>query len=61
MLVILGDEANAAQIFDMAVAQRIMPALLASAPIEAVMDFEQLTEKMPVCRALLKQPLPIAF
>lgn len=61
MLVVLGEEANANRVFDMAVAQRILPGLLACAPIEAVMEFRQLTSQMPACQALLKQPLPVAL
>ncbi len=61
MLVVLGEEANANRVFDMAVAQRILPGLLACAPIEAVMEFRQLTRHMPACQALLKQPLPVAL
>ncbi|MBR0368417.1 MAG: hypothetical protein IJH86_08535 [Clostridia bacterium] len=61
MLVVLGEEANANRVFDMAVAQRILPGLLACAPIEAVMEFRQLTRHMPVCQALLRQPLPVAL
>ena len=57
MLALLGKDADA--IFDLAVAQRIMPGVLASAPIEAVMDFRRATEKQPACRDLLRQPLPI--
>ena len=61
MLAILGNGADADAIFDLAVAQRIMPGLLASAPIEAVMDFRRAAEKMPACRGLFRQPLPISI
>jgi len=59
MLAILGNTADADAIFDLAVAQRVMPGLLASAPIEAVMDLRRTAEKLPACRSLLRQPLPI--
>ena len=61
MLVVLGEEANANRVFDLSVAQRILPGLLACAPLEAVMEFRQLTKHMPACQALLKQPLPVAL
>ena len=59
MLALLGKDADADAIFDLAVAQRVMPGLLAAAPIEAVMDFRRALDKLPVCRGLLRQPLPI--
>ena len=58
MIALLGDEADADHIFDLAVAQRILPGLLASAPLEAVLAFRREAEKLPLCKALLKQPLP---
>ena len=61
MLSILGDDADPDVVFDRAVAQRIMPGLLASASIEAVMDFRRAVEKLPLCRNLLRQPLPISI
>lgn len=59
MLSILGSDADPDRIFDMAVAQRILPGLLSSAPLEAVMAFRREAEKLPLCKALLSQPLPI--
>lgn len=47
------------RIFDRAVAQRILPALLASAPIEALVALKAFIKNMPHCQALLTQPLPI--
>lgn len=59
MLAILGTDADPDRVFDLAVAQRIMPGLLAAAPIEAVVAFKRLAEDLPLCRELLTQPLPI--
>lgn len=58
MLAVLGDEADPDRLFDLAVAQRILPGLLASAPLEAVVAFRREAEKLPLCKSLLKQPLP---
>ncbi len=59
MLALLKGDANADEIFDMAVAQRILPALLASAPIEALVQLKPIIKNMPNCSALLTQPLPV--
>ena len=58
MLALLGRDADADALFDRAVAQRLLPATLAAAPIEAVIRFRELTEGMPICHTWLSQPLP---
>lgn len=55
----MGEAADAAAITDLAVAQRLLPALLASAPIEALRKLPALLAGMPVSLALLNQPLPV--
>ncbi len=55
----LEDGANAAEILDMAMAQRILPALLAFAPPEGLIRLPALLKDMPVCQSLLRQPMPI--
>ena len=55
----LEGSANAAEILDMAVAQRILPALLAFAPLEGLIRLPALLKDMPICQALLRQPMPI--
>ena len=42
-----------------AVAQRLLPPLLASAPVEALSRLPALLEGLPLSRALLRQSLPI--
>lgn len=59
MLDALGDEADPIRVLDLAVAQRLLPALLASAPIEALRRLPALLDGLPASRALLDQPLPI--
>lgn len=59
MLDALGADAKAMPVFDRAVAQRLLPPLLASAPIEALRSLPALLEGLPLSRALLRQPLPI--
>ena len=59
MMALLGESADAEAIFDLAVAQRLLPALLAAAPIEALMRLKAFASELPACRALLEQPLPI--
>ena len=61
MLALMGQDAIPDSIFDRAVAQRILPALLAAAPIEAVMKLRELTLDMPVCQLFFKQPLPVSI
>ncbi len=59
MLALMGEDVDAETIFDRAIAQRILPVALASAPIEAVLKLRELVADMPICRDLLTQPLPI--
>ena len=61
MLALTGESADAAAIFDLAVAQRLLPALLAAAPIEALVRLKAFCGELPACRALLEQPLPIVI
>ena len=61
MLALLGEDADADEIFDAAVAQRILPALLAAAPGEALGRLDALIGDLPRCKALLKEPLPICI
>jgi len=39
--------------------QRVLPALLASAPIDTLMGLKAVIRDMPNCQALLSQPLPV--
>ena len=55
----MGEAADPAAIADLAVAQRLLPALLAGAPVEALQRLPALLEGMPACLALLRQPLPV--
>jgi len=59
MVAILKEAADIDEIFDLAVAQRILPALLASAPIEVLVEIKKAAKNMPHCLALLSQPLPV--
>ena len=46
-------------VLDMALAQRAIPAILASAPVDALAALPKLLSDLPRCKALLDQPLPI--
>ena len=59
MLAALGDNADPVALLDRAVAQRLLPALLASAPARALAALPALLEGLPVSQALLGQPLPV--
>ena len=59
MLQALGENADPLPVLDRAIAQRLLPALLASAPADALVDLPGLLENLPLSRALLAQPLPI--
>ena len=59
MLWALGDAADPMAVLDRAVAQRILPALLASAPARALYALPSLLEGLPLSQSLLKQPLPV--
>ena len=61
MLALSGEEADADRIFDRAVAQRILPGLLAAAPGPALGCLPELLGALPECRALLEEPLPICI
>lgn len=55
----LGESADPIRILDRAVAQRVLPALLACAPIEALKRLPALLEGLPDSLALLDRPLPV--
>ena len=59
MIAYLNDGTDPVEILDMAVAQRILPALLAFAPLEGLAHLADILGDMPACQALLNQPLPI--
>ena len=59
MNALMGEAADPEWILDMAFAQRVLPALLASAPLEVQRRLTALLRELPVSRALLRQPLPI--
>ena len=50
---------DAMQVFDLAFAERALPAILAAAPLEALHRLPELLKDMPVSRQLLNQPLPV--
>lgn len=58
-LMMASQGASASEAFDMAIAQRVLPALLAAAPLALLAHLPQMLSEMPACRALLSQPLPI--
>lgn len=47
------------EVLDLALAQRAIPAILASAPLKALVALPKLLEDLPGCKKLLNQPLPI--
>lgn len=57
----LGPEADPAAAVDLAVAQRILPALLAAAPLRALVELPDLIADLPRSRALLDEPLPVTI
>ena len=59
MLWALGDAADPIAVLDRAVAQRILPALLASAAPAALYALPSLLEGLPLSQSLLTQPLPV--
>ena len=59
MLDALGGDADPIHILDLAVAQRILPALMASAPVNALRQLPALLDGLPAARGLLRLPLPI--
>ena len=44
---------------DRALAQRAIPAILAGAPLNALMALPQILEEYPLSRALMEEPLPL--
>lgn len=46
-------------VLDMAIAQRALPAIIASAPVDALSTLPKLLSDLPRCKAVLDQPLPI--
>ena len=61
MLWALGDNADPVAILDRAVAQRILPAVLASAAPDALYALPSILEGLPMSQALLTQPVPVAL
>ena len=61
MLWALGDNADPVAILDRAVAQRILPAVLASAAPDALFALPSILEGLPMSQALLTQPVPITL
>ena len=59
MLDALGERADGLRILDHAVAQRLLPALLASAPVGTLRQLPALLDDMPTSRGLLRLPLPV--
>ncbi len=59
MLDALGEHADAMRLLDRAVAQRLLPALLASAPVDTLRQLPALLDELPASRALLRHPLPV--
>ncbi|MBQ8110631.1 MAG: hypothetical protein IJ124_10780, partial [Clostridia bacterium] len=59
MLDALGEHADGMRVLDHAVAQRLLPALLASAPIGTLRQLPALLDDLPASRGLLRLPLPV--
>lgn len=59
MLAILGEGADALKIFDFAVAQRVLPGLIAAAPDRAMRPICMAVEGLEQCRRVLEQPVPV--
>ncbi len=59
MLDALGGEADPVHILDRAVAQRLLPTLLASAPVDALRRLPALLDGLTLSRDILRLPLPI--
>jgi hypothetical protein len=59
MLWALGDNADPVAILDRAVAQRVLPTLLASAAPDALVMLPALLEGLPLSQSLLTQPVPV--
>ena len=54
-----GAQDNAALALDRALAQRAIPAILASAPLGALTALPKALEEYPLSRALMEEPLPL--
>ena len=61
MCAALGEGADPIAVLDRAVCQRLLPPLLASAPTAALAALPALLEGLPLSKALLEQPLPVAI
>ncbi len=61
MIWALGENADPIAVLDRAVAQRLLPGLLASASPNALVHLNAALEGLPLSRALLNQPLPISL
>ena len=59
MLQARGDSADPIAVLDRAVAQRLLPVLLATAPAAALAALPALLEGLPMSRELLRQPVPV--
>ena len=59
MLSALGENADPVAVLDRAVAQRLLPALLASAPAPALASLPRLLDGLPISLSLLTQPVPV--
>ena len=59
MCACLGEEADPAALADHAIAQRVLPGLLASAPVEALRALPKLLRELPVSRKLMDAPVPV--
>ena len=57
----LGENADPIAVLDRAVAQRLLPAVLSSASPSALISLNAALEGLPLSRALLSQPVPIAL
>lgn len=47
------------EVLDLALAQRVLPIVATGAPMEALHALKKWVEEMPICLAMLKQPLPV--
>ena len=59
MTALTDGSADAGALPDRAFAQRLLPALLSAAPVEALIHLKALLKDMPACLSLLSLPLPI--
>lgn len=59
MLAIMGEAADADDLFDRAVAQRLLLPLLASAPLDTARRMQSMLSGLPRCVSLLQAPMPV--